>query len=92
MILSVARAPVTMSYNAGKQVQKDIKKLNKIVQRIQKESETRRQKVDEFVKHVDKIAREDVDKLKAIFDENADTTIDIEDFKEVDGVITFKNE
>lgn len=94
MILSPIRTPVRMSFDFGKRVQKDVKKLNKIVQRIQKESETRRQKVDEFVKSVDKLAREDVDKVKSIWDEvdEVDTTIDVEDFEEVDGIVTFKND
>lgn len=94
MILSPIRSPVIMSFDFGKRVQKDVKKLNKIVQRIQKESETRRQKVDEFVKSVDKLAREDVDKVKNIWDEvdEVDTTIDVEDFEEVDGIVTFKND
>ncbi|AGE55535.1 hypothetical protein ATCVMN08101_110R [Acanthocystis turfacea Chlorella virus MN0810.1] len=48
---------------------------------------------DEFLQQVDKIARDDVDKLKSLagYDADDEDTIDIDDFVEADDIITFKD-
>lgn len=93
-IVSV-RSPVKMSADFKKRADKDVKKINKIFERVKKESETRREKMkstmDELVKNLDKTARDDVEKLTKIFDDNVEETIDVADFEEVNDIVTFKD-
>jgi hypothetical protein len=92
-----AKTPTRMTQDFGKRINKDIKKLNKKFERLQKESDDRRKdlsvNVDELVKYMDKVARDDVDKLKSLvnYDADSDDTIDIADFVEVDDIVKFKD-
>ena len=98
MLAITAKTPVRMTQDFGKRVKKDVKKVNKAFERLQKESDVRRKdlsaNIDELIKHMDKIARDDVDKLKSLVNYDADDedTVDIEDFVEADEIITFKDE
>ena len=98
MLAITAKTPVRMTQGFGKRVKKDVKKVNKAFERLQKESDVRRKdlsaNIDELIKHMDKIARDDVDKLKSLVNYDADDeeTIDIEDFIEADEIVTFKDE
>lgn len=90
-----------------KRVKKDTAKINKAFQKLNKESEERRAKLDkerddrfkklsvtfdDLVKKLDETAREDVEKLQNIFAEDSEDTVDIDDFVEVEGIVTFKDE
>lgn len=94
-IVSSVRSPVKMSADFKKRADKDVKKINKIFERVKKESETRREKMkinlDELVKNLDKTARDDVEKLTKIFEDDVEETIDTIDFEEVNDIITFKD-
>ncbi|ABT16225.1 hypothetical protein ATCVNEJV2_110R [Acanthocystis turfacea Chlorella virus NE-JV-2] len=98
MLAITAKTPVRMTQDFGKRVKKDVKKVNKAFERLQKESDVRRKdlsaNIDELIKHMDKIARDDVDKLKSLVNYDADDedTVDIEDFVEADEIVTFKDE
>jgi hypothetical protein len=98
MLAITAKTPVRMTQDFGKRVKKDVKKVNKAFERLQKESEPRRKElsanIDELIKKMDKIARDDVDKLKSLvnYDGDDEETIDIEDFIEADDIVKFKNE
>ena len=97
MLALTVRTPVRMTQDFGKRVKKDVKKVNKAFERLQKESDDRRKdlsaNVDELVKFMDKVARDDVDKLKSLLNYEADSedTIDIADFVEVDDIVKFKD-
>jgi DNA-binding transcriptional regulator GbsR (MarR family) len=97
MLALTVRTPVRMTQDFGKRVKKDVKKVNKAFERLQKESDDRRKdlsaNVDELVKYMDKVARGDVDKLKSLLNYEADSedTIDIADFVEVDDIVKFKD-
>jgi len=97
MLAITAKTPVRMTQDFGKRVKKDVKKVNKAFERLQKESDDRRKdlsaNVDELVKYMDKVARDDVDKLKSLvnYDAESDDTIDIADFVEVDDIVKFKD-
>ena len=97
MLALTVRTPVRMTQDFGKRVKKDVKKVNKAFERLQKESDDRRKdlsaNVDELVKYMDKVARDDVDKLKSLLNYEADSedTIDIADFVEVDDIVKFKD-
>jgi hypothetical protein len=98
MLAITAKTPVRMTQDFGKRVKKDVKKVNKAFERLQKESDVRRKdlsaNIDELIKHMDKIARDDVDKLKSLvnYDGDDEDTVDIEDFVEVDDIVKFKDE
>jgi hypothetical protein len=98
MLTITAKTPVRMTQDCGKRVKKDVKKVNKAFERLQKESDVRRKdlsaNIDELIKHMDKIARDDVDKLKSLvnYDGDDEDTVDIEDFVEVDDIVKFKDE
>jgi hypothetical protein len=80
--------------NFDKRVKKDTAKVTKAFEKLNKESETRRahlaEKADFLFKHLDELAKKDVEKLKTLFAEDIESTIDIEDFVEIDDVVTFK--
>jgi phage-related tail protein len=93
------RAPTRMmssdfGKNFDKRIKKDTAKVSKAFEKLNRESETRRahisEKADAIFKHLDEIAKKDVEKLKTLFSEDVETTIDIDDFVEVDDVVTFK--
>ena len=92
-----AKTPTRMTQDFGKRVKKDVKKVNKAFERLQKESDERRKdlsvNIDELVKYMDKVARDDVDKLKSLvnYEADSDDTIDIADFVEVDDIVKFKD-
>jgi archaellum component FlaC len=99
-MIALVRYPTMMSSSFDrktfeKRVQKDVKKLSKGFERINEESKVRGQKASEglkgFFENLDKIAREDVEKVKTIFDE---TSIDVTasaDYTEIDDIIIFKD-
>jgi len=98
-MLSLVRTPVMMSStfdraSIEKRVKKDVKKLSKGFEKLNEDSKVRGQKASDSLKGIfeklDKIAREDVEKVKTIFDE---TSIDVtasEDYTEIDDIIIFK--
>ncbi|AGE56301.1 hypothetical protein PBCVNEJV1_453R [Paramecium bursaria Chlorella virus NE-JV-1] len=99
LAISVTRTPVRMSADFGKgfdkRVKKDTAKIQKAFDKINKESEERREKLtkhaDELFKQLDELAKGDVKKLQELFaEEDAEKTVDIDDFVEVDGVVKFK--
>ena len=100
-MLALVRSPTRMmsstfdSKNIGKRVQKDVKKLSKGFEKINEDSKVRGQKASEslkgFFEKLDKIAREDVEKVKTIFDETSvDVTVSA-DYTEIDDIIIFKD-
>ena len=97
MLALTVRTPVRMTQDFGKRVKKDVKKVNKAFERLQKEIDDRRKdlsvNIDELVKYMDKVARDDVDKLKSLlnYEADSDDTIDIADFVEVDDIVKFKD-
>jgi len=95
MLAITAKAPVRMNQDFGKRAKKDAKKVNKAFERLRAERESRREKmslkIDELIKQMDKLARDDVDRLKSLLVDEEETTIDIDDYVEVDDVVTFKD-
>lgn len=90
-----------------KRVKKDTAKISNAFQKLNKESEERRAKLekerderfkqlsgtfDDLVKKLDETARADVEKLQNIFAEDSEDTVDIDDYVEVEGIVTFKDE
>ena len=79
-----------------KRVKTDSKKINKAFEKLNKESEERRAKLGdslkEFVDNIDKAARKDVEKLKNIFSDDVDVTVDIDDFTEIDDIVVFRDD
>ena len=43
-----------------------------------------------MIKKLDETARADVEKLQTLFSEDSEETVDIDDFVEVEGIVTFK--
>jgi len=89
-----------------KRIKKDTAKINKAFEKIKKESEKRRAKIekdrednnkklsstfDELLKVLDETARADEEKLQSLFSEDSEETVDIDDFVEADGIVTFKD-
>jgi phage-related tail protein len=95
-----ARTPVRMTADFGKnfdkRVKKDTAKLTKAFEKLNKESEERREHISEkanfLFKHLDELAKKDVEKLKTLFSEDVESTVDIDDFVEVEDVVTFKSD
>ena len=90
-----------------KRVKKDTAKISKAFEKLNKESEERRAKIekdreernkklsstfDDFIQKLDETARADVEKLQTLFSEDSEETVDIDDFVEVRGIVTFKDE
>ena len=106
-MLATLRVPVTMaSSNKNnknnndfqKRIQKDSKKVSKAFDKINKESEVRREDLSKnlksWVEEIDKLAKKDVKKLQELFeDSDIEGTVDIDDgdFETVDDVVVFKH-
>ena len=105
-MLATLRVPVTMASNNNKnknnndfqkRIQKDSKKVSKAFDKINKESEVRRndlsKNLNSWMEELDKLAKKDVQRIKDIFeDSDIDSTVDIDedDFVTVDDVVVFK--
>jgi hypothetical protein len=102
-MLATLRVPVIMaSSNKNnndfqKRIQKDSKKVSKAFDKINKESEVRRndlsKNLNSWVEEIDKLAKKDVKRIQEIFeDSDIEGTIDIDDddFETVDDVVVFK--
>ena len=99
MIAIATRSPAMMSSSfdtktIGKRVQKDVKKLSKGFDKINEQSKVRGQQASDnlksFFEKLDKIAREDVEKVKTIFDETSIVVTTSADYTEIDVIIIFK--
>jgi len=98
------RVPVTMASSTNKnnndfqkRIKKDSKKVTKAFEKINKESEVRRDDLNRtlksWVEELDKLAKKDVKKIQDLFeDSDIEGTIDIDDddFETVDDVVVFK--
>lgn len=102
-MLATLRVPVTMASNNNKnndfqkRIKKDSKKVSKAFDKINKESEVRRndlsKNLNSWVEELDKLAKKDVQRIKDIFeDSDIEDTVDIDDddFDTVDDVVVFK--
>ena len=99
-MLATLRTPVSMASstnNFQKRIKKDSKKVSKAVEKLNKESEVRRNDLNKnlksWVEELDKLAKKDVQRIKDIFeDSDIDSTIDIDDdnFETIDDVVVFK--
>jgi hypothetical protein len=102
-MLATLRTPVMMASNNKnnndfqKRIKKDSKKVSKAFDKINKESEVRREDLSKnlksWVEEIDKLAKKDVKKIQEIFeDSDIEGTIDIDDddFETVDDVVVFK--
>jgi DNA-binding transcriptional regulator GbsR (MarR family) len=82
--------------NFDKRIKKDTAKVTKAFEKLNRESESRREHLTEkanfLFHHLDELAKKDVEKLKTLFSEDVESTIDIDDFVEVDDVVTFKSD
>lgn len=106
MYMATLRVPVIMaSSNKNnknnndfqKRIKKDSKKVSKAFDKINKESEVRREDLSKnlksWVEEIDKLAKKDVKKLQELFeDSDIEGTVDIDDddFETVDDVVVFK--
>jgi hypothetical protein len=102
-MLATLRAPVMMSSSTNKnndfqkRIQKDSKKVSKAFDKINKESEIRREDLSKnlksWVEEIDKLAKKDVKKIQELFeDSDIEVSVDIDedDFETVDDVVVFK--
>jgi len=103
-MLATLRAPVTMASSTNKndngfqkRIKKDSKKVSKAFDKLNKESEVRRDDMNRTLKSwvddLDKQAKKDVKKIQELFeDSDIESTVDIDDddFITVDDVIIFK--
>ena len=105
-MLATLRTPVIMASNNNKnknnndfqkRIQKDSKKVSKAFDKINKESEVRRndlsKNLNSWMEELDKLAKKDVKRIQEIFeDSDIDSTVDIDedDFDIVDDVVVFK--
>ena len=103
-MLATLRAPVMMSSSTNKnnndfqkRIKKDSKKVSKAFDKLNKESEVRREDLSKnlksWVDDLDKQAKKDVKRIQELFeDSDIESTIDIDDddFVTVDDVIIFK--
>ena len=102
-MLATLRAPVMMSSSTNKnndfqkRIKKDSKKFSKAFDKLNKESEVRREDLSKnlksWVDDLDKQAKKDVKRIQELFeDSDIESTIDIDDddFITVDDVIIFK--
>lgn len=103
-MLATLRVPVTMSSSTNKnnndfqkRIKKDSKKVSKAFDKLNKESEVRREDLSKnlksWVDDLDKQAKKDVKRIQELFeDSDIESTIDIDDddFITVDDVIIFK--
>ena len=103
-MLATLRVPVTMSSSTNKnnndfqkRIKKDSSKVSKAFDKLNKESEVRRNDLNKNLKswaeELDKLAKKDVQRIKDIFeDTDIEGTIDIDDddFDTIDDVVVFK--
>lgn len=99
-MLATLRTPITMassSNNFQKRVQKDSKKVSKAFDKLNKESEVRREDLNKnlksWVEELDKLAKKDVKRIQELFEEtDLEGTIDIDEdnFDTIDDVVVFK--
>ena len=99
-MLATLRTPVVMSSstnNFQKRVQKDSKKVSKAFDKLNKESEVRREDLNKNLKswmeEIDKLAKKDVKRIQELFEEtDLEGTIDIDEdnFDTIDDVVVFK--
>jgi hypothetical protein len=103
-MLATLRTPVMMSSSSNKnnndfqkRIKKDSKKVSKAFDKINKESEIRREDLSKnlksWVEEIDKLAKKDVKKIQELFeDSDIEGTVDIDedDFETVDDVVVFK--
>jgi hypothetical protein len=99
-MLATLRVPVTMASstnNFQKRVQKDSKKVSKAFEKLNKESEVRREELTKNLKSwvgdLDKQAKKDVKRIQEIFDDSdLEGTIDIDEdnFDTIDDIVVFK--
>ena len=98
-MLATMRVPVTMASNNNfqKRIQNDSKKVSKAFDKLNKESEVRREDLTKnlksWVEELDKLAKKDVRRIKDIFeDSDIESTIDgdYDNFETIDDVVVFK--
>ena len=98
-MLATLRTPVMMASNNNfqKRVQKDSKKVSKAFDKLNKESEVRREDLNKnlksWVEELDKLAKKDVKRIQDLFeDTDLEGTIDIDEdnFDTIDDVVVFK--
>ena len=98
-MLATLRTPVMMASNINfqKRVQKDSKKVSKAFDKLNKESEVRREDLNKnlksWVEELDKLAKKDVKRIQELFEEtDLEGTIDIDEdnFDTIDDVVIFK--
>jgi hypothetical protein len=102
MLATLRTTPVMMASNNKnndfqKRIKKDSKKVSKAFDKINKESEVRREDLSKnlksWVDDLDKQAKKDVKRIQELFeDSDIEGTIDIDDddFETVDDVVVFK--
>ena len=103
-MLATLRVPVTMASSTNKnnndfqkRIKKDSKKVSKAFEKINKESEVRRDDLNRTLKswvdELDKLAKKDVKRIQDLFeDSDIEGTIDIDEdnFDTIDDVVIFK--
>jgi len=98
-MMATLRAPVMMASNNNfqKRIQKDSKKVSKEFDKINKESEVRRndlsKNLNSWIEELDKLAKKDVKRVQELFeDSDIEVSVDIDedDFDTVDDVVVFK--
>ena len=98
-MLATMRVPVTMASNNNfqKRIQNDSKKVSKAFDKLNKESEVRREDLTKnlksWVEELDKLAKKDVKKIQELFeDSDIESTIDSDhdNFETIDDVVVFK--
>lgn len=103
-MLATLRTPIIMASNNNKKnndfqkrIQKDSKKVSKAFDKINKESEVRRndlsKNLNSWMEELDKLAKKDVKRVQELFeDSDVEDTVDIDDddFDIVDDVVVFK--
>ena len=97
-MLATMRVPVTMASNNNfqKRIQNDSKKVSKAFDKLNKESEVRREDLTKnlksWVEELDKLAKKDVKKIQELFeDSDIESTIDsdYDNFETIDDVVVF---
>ena len=98
-MLATLRTPVMMASNINfqKRVQKDSKKVSKAFDKLNKESEIRREDLNKnlksWVEELDKLAKKDVKRIQELFEETdleGTIDIDVDNFDTIDDVVIFK--
>ena len=103
-MLATLRVPVTMSSSSNKnnndfqkRIKKDTQKVSKAFDKLNKESEVRREdlskNLNSWMEELDKLAKKDVKRIQEIFeDSDIEVSVDIDedDFDTVDDIVVFK--